>query len=782
MVDPKCSDLATKEELQELRDQLNALLGEKEDGSKVDLFVKNNSALATAGLGAVTLLGMAKNVAPKAVVDIITEGTPVGTTWQKLASMNTGIKAKFGNGAIKAMSGVDIVANTAGQAAATSTTAAKVAGNAASSLAVLASLVQIAGTLALNKATVDILSDRIDAEASAASKALDQQNSSMLRLYDKHQGQIESINVEIENNNAIAANTQQQLLLLRSDVTGANESISELNGRLDEAQASITELRTQNAEATAQIARLEIANAELTDTINKVETQLTEALNIIETQKADIQKASERTAAVEARMESFEAQLEEFNQNINQLKTEFQILREDLNNLIQGDETDDQIIQIRSRIASAKLIIEQQRLEKNPRSSAGVALQESATAQVQNIRLAQKLAEPSAPPITVTSTDVLNNPRGWGERFNEFLDNISPGGDMSPEQESRLEATILAGVTTTILPRLNNLSDAVSQSNISSAVQNGICSSLNGGSCPATPGVSNPIQGLKGMNADLGNAILNGADLVQGGAMAKAVDRIDKTVHHNTWGLEKMQDFADTAWQATRADKVLQAVNTTLLIHNGMMLSNNLLQTMGEATSMALQAMGINDHANQPIDVNTLVKGKIDAVLSNVLGAENYKALTARIAKANRIYQSGINILDATRNMFDATHSIAEVTVRHTGEIGNALRDAGVVYENAYEEMVERVNPASKRLMGLQKFRDGIEVTEEAFDSVAQVSGSVLEIQQNVTEIKTEKTALVKEMDDDKKAKVDKRVETKTESEVTTIPEKADFEKAVPES
>jgi hypothetical protein len=263
-------------------------------------------------------------------------------------------------------------------------------------------------------------------------------------------------------------------------------------------------------------------------------------------------------------------------------------------------------------------------------------------------------------------------------------------------------------------------------------------------------------------------------------AVGKTTTKIQEVVTNKTYGLEKIQNFADTAWKATQADKVLQVVNTTLLIHNAMMLSNNLLSTMGEATSMALQAVGIKDHTNNPIDVNTLVRGKITAVLSSVLGAENYKALTARIAKVNRIYQSGINILDATRNMFDATHSIGEVTLRHTGEIGNALRNAGVVAEDSYQEMVEKVNPASKRLMGLEKFRSGVEVAEEAFDSVAQVSGNVLEIQENITQIKSEKQTLITEMDVDKTAKKMTRDITKQESQVTADPAKVDFEAAPP--
>lgn len=327
---------------------------------------------------------------------------------------------------------------------------------------------------------------------------------------------------------------------------------------------------------------------------------------------------------------------------------------------------------------------------------------------------------------------------------------------------------ILAGtMVTTLKPLTTAVNQTVAQTKpavLTQAASAGVCNSTKPGGCANNnlgnlfnQNASNLIDAGAAAFAAANNALLQRMSGVLNtvktttDTIKKSAQATEEVVTHGKYGLQAMQNFADTAWKATRADKVLQVVNTTLLVHNAMMLSNNLFSTMGEATNMALQAIGVKDHEGQEINVNSIVQSKIRAMLTSVLGAENYKALTARIAKANRIYQSGINILDATRNMFDATHSIAEVTVRHTGEIGNALRNAGVVYENAYEEMVEKVNPQSKRLMGLEKFTNGIEVAEEAFDSVSQVSGSVLEIQQNVTEIKTEKTALIKEMDDDKR-------------------------------
>lgn len=240
---PTCDELATKAELQELRDQLNAVLGEKEDGSSATLFALGASnTVVQAGVG-LTLLGMAKSVAPKAVTDILLEGRPVGTTWQKMASMNTGIKAKFGNGAIKSLQGLDAIANTAGAGAGTAATGAKVASTGAGSIMLLGTLVQVAGTLVLNKATVDIMDARIEAEASGARQALDQQNSTMLRLYEKNNGQIDAVNQDIEDQNAVIANAQQQILITKSDIAQLSNQTSDIYGKLEDANQTIYQLQ-----------------------------------------------------------------------------------------------------------------------------------------------------------------------------------------------------------------------------------------------------------------------------------------------------------------------------------------------------------------------------------------------------------------------------------------------------------------------------------------------------------------------------------------------------------
>jgi hypothetical protein len=832
-----CEALATAAEVQELREQLNALLGEKEDGTKVSLFAKGQGNTTLLAGGALTLLGMAKVNAPKVIVDII-KSTPTPQGFAVDAAKGQVLHELLkGNGTKVPATPLNDTTKLAGQGAGAATTATQVGGTAAGSLMLLATLVQIAGTLALNKATVDILGNRIDAEAAGTQTALDTQQNTMLRLYQKHQGDFAAINAQLEANDQVAAQNRQTFAILKSDLQQNSLEIGTFNSKLTAAQTQINDLITQNNSHVAKINQLEddlvTVKADLTAQVNTVTSQLAEAVKIIEAQKIDIEKTNERVAEYEARATAIEEKIAQFETDSAQNRADWQELRAEIDlikelnpSLITERPTIEehnydkvtyyetaeqtyerlfkehnkpadqrkawsQITQFELTSELAERFARQEIQAKKHGFASTAGLTQSAAVQTGVLELADKLGDPTLEPSTIpkeiTKEDLQNDPDTFKERFAAFIERITPNvspkllEDINTKIDDRFDA-ISTIIGTAVIPRLNDLTSSVSEPKIAKAVEAGLCNSLNNPSaCPITPGNPNPTQGLKGQQ-DWLNGLLNGADLAQGTVMAKAIDRIDKTVHHKDWGLETVQKFADTAWKATQADKVLQVVNTTLLIHNAMMLSNNLFQTMGEATSMALQAVGITDHANQPIDVNTLVQGKINAMLSSVLGAANYKALTARIAKANRIYQSGINILDATRNMFDATHSIGEVTLRHTGEIGNALRNAGVVAEDSYQEMVEKVNPASKRLMGLEKFRAGIDVAEEAFDSVSQVSGNVLEIQQNIAEIKTSKTAMIKEMETDKTAKKAAEVITKQESQVTANPAKADFEAAPPKT
>ena len=310
----------------------------------------------------------------------------------------------------------------------------------------------------------------------------------------------------------------------------------------------------------------------------------------------------------------------------------------------------------------------------------------------------------------------------------------------------------------------------------------------------ATAGGLNPLCQAHTLqpSIDRNNATTAAAQVAivgQGQVTQTAVNAANTTLTHPTWGLQaivtnsayglqKIQTFAETAWKVTRADKIMTGVTMALTIHNAMMLSNNLASTISEALNMSLNALNIRDETDTQIDIGAAVRSKINEVMSSILGAENYAALTTRIAKANRIYQASINLLDTTYSLFDSARTVAELTAEHTGKIGNALREAGAVYEDAYEEMSEKINPQNTAMRNLGSFRDSIEVVSDAFDSVTEISSNVIEIQETIGQIKTEKQELKTEIDGFIKKQKDEKDTAKTQVQVATEIADNDFDKA----
>lgn len=789
---PTCDELATKAELQELRDQLNAVLGKKEDGSKVNAFVKGQAPVLSAGAMLGTVFVATQERAANAVMDIVLDNPANEPIWRDLANGNAKWSTVKGSGSRGPLPDLSKISKAAGSGASISTVGAKTTAASGAGIGVLANLAAIGTTLALNKATVDVFDQRIAAEAKGAQLQIDAVNSGMLRLYQKNQGDISAANGEIGQLQSALQSQNGTISTLQLDVLNNRLELQDAVSDIDKAATRINILETVSAESKQQIQELEntvaVNNAEAKAAIDSLNLSVIELDNLLEIAKDTIAKQDLIISKLDERIENLETTIEDLAALYGRTDAELQILRFEFDKLQSDIDEDKELADARADLIEAKLIILQHKANNSGGGTSTVVKQNLKDEQNKLLELTSKLTGKPGEFEPIDDID-LDNAANTGEskfkrQFEELLDNITPD-NMTPEQIEDLRDNVKndfknelgLAIGTLLIPNLVDLKQRTSLEAISQGVEAGICNSLNGaGSCPATPGNPNPVQGLKGMQNKLGDWLGTG-NLLQGQNIAGMVSRIDKTVHHGTWGLEKIQGFADTAWKATQADKILAVVNTTLLVHNAMMLSNNLFQTMGEATSIALQAVGIKDHEDNPIDVNTLVKSKLNSMLSSVLGAGNYAALTARIAKANRIYQSSINLLDTTRNLFDSAQTIAEIGTRYTGEIGNALRNAGVVAEDAYEEMVEKINPQSAKIMGFQKFIDGIEVAENAFDSVSQISSNVVEVQENIAQIKTEKQALKTELDtkiDDKKTE---RTDIKLESETQTELAKIDFAK-----
>jgi hypothetical protein len=337
---------------------------------------------------------------------------------------------------------------------------------------------------------------------------------------------------------------------------------------------------------------------------------------------------------------------------------------------------------------------------------------------------------------------------------------------------------------------LDNINSQTKPSAITNATSAGVCQATKPGGC-ANNNLGNLFnQNAKGLIDAAGNAasIANGVILTRMEGVLNTVRRTTDSIKtttgltqgivaHGTYGLQAVQNFASTAWKATHADKIMNAITVAMVIHNGMMLSNNLLATVSEATNMTLQALGIRNSDDTEIDIGAAVKAKIATILTSILGAEQYKALTTRIAAANRVYQASANVYNLVREIGETSRSITEVACENTGKIGNALLESGVVFEDAYEQMLDSVNPQSKAQLKLEKFRNGVEVLENASEAISSISSDVIELQELKTEVTEGKEQLDTAREEFKTAMETKKEEIKTESKAETDVKKADFGK-----
>jgi len=305
--------------------------------------------------------------------------------------------------------------------------------------------------------------------------------------------------------------------------------------------------------------------------------------------------------------------------------------------------------------------------------------------------------------------------------------------------------------------------------------------------------VTNPINNNIGKLVNSAGTAFSAANFAILNAMQPILNTVNATtqatrgianatlgvVSHATHGLQAIQNFASKAWEATGADKILNGITTALVIHNGVQLSTNLTATIGETASVVLDAMGMQDEAGNAIDVNGKIRAKMNALMTSLIGAEEYAALSAKLATYNRIYQAGANVLDASRDLFDSARSTAELTAGNTGRIGNALLESGVVSEDSYSEMVEKINPQSRVLSRIEGFRDNLDSIEDTVSTVSSIASEVVSTKDSYKELleaRDEWNTTNQELRD---ARAVKKEATKLESEVTAEVEDIDFEPGV---
>ncbi|MGK7893357.1 MAG: hypothetical protein AB4372_06965, partial [Xenococcus sp. (in: cyanobacteria)] len=625
------------------------------------------------------------------------------------------------------------------------------AGAAASaSAAVGASLASIVTSLGLSIAQTKVTGFRMD-QIEKGMLLDDQVYTNMLRLIEKNHGNLDKANQDIQKQNIKLgefAETNQELAkaldeselnvqILNDEVAKANQNIADLEAANQEIINKVEEFE---GEVTEEIDNLKTSNETLTTNLNTAKTNIANLTKVIEQLGIDVANLKARNTELTIELDKLKFQHSITVAEIIGLKKEME-LNQTLNNS-------------KLNLISAKLVL----AEKNM-STGNVtfdafpqAAQENiAATQTATLKIANQLSPNPLPSSQVeinTGQLVDNNP--FQNILENLLPNISPStAEVTDVQLEDLEVAILAGITANFnnlgladMPnQLTNIQNQTTPTAIRSSVETGICNSTNAGGClhnnvrqPLENLLNNLLGNTDGINAGIGgvNAALNQTILGRINDVHGVVTNNFNILNHAQYGLSAMKTFLTTAWETTRAGKVLELLSVVISLHNAAMLSRNLGVSIGDLVSnIANNAISfITNEDQSPIDINDAIGNTVEGLLINLLGADNYQDIGDTFTKTNRIINSASNIIWTIQGIQMGLAYGLETVGNYTGRIGNALKKSGAVLESSYNWMNEQMNFRSGRLGQLNNVINEVQSAESVISEVHQVTSEFREIQQ----------------------------------------------------
>ncbi|MEH2169332.1 MAG: hypothetical protein V7K41_22275 [Nostoc sp.] len=166
--------------------------------------------------------------------------------------------------------------------------------------------------------------------------------------------------------------------------------------------------------------------------------------------------------------------------------------------------------------------------------------------------------------------------------------------------------------------------------------------------------------------------------------------------------------------QNSYLDKVVNVMTFAATIHNALMLSNNLGQTLIAIINQVTGFILPKGLDGTPINFSESLGKLVHLVIADAIGEENYKTLSEDWQKANRIYQATSNVFNSISNLGAVITAGLEVVAGNVAAIGNALKKWGAVGEKAYKFMNPQPN-----LKG--KFFEYLTIAEEKAQAIAMV-------------------------------------------------------------
>lgn len=195
---------------------------------------------------------------------------------------------------------------------------------------------------------------------------------------------------------------------------------------------------------------------------------------------------------------------------------------------------------------------------------------------------------------------------------------------------------------------------------------------------------------------------------------------------------EKLGKFAKWA----RLGQLVSILTLITTLHNALMLSRSVGETLLSMLSNGLAVFGIKDDQGNAYELGDLIGKTVENMMKETIGTENYTTLSTNFKKANRIYQAAANLGNSIQSLRFSVVSALETIGGWNARIGNALKRSGVVNESSYSWM----NPSPNFD---NKFTQALERVEDVVSQVDSVASEILSAQETVTQIGNQKTELL---------------------------------------
>ncbi len=355
------------------------------------------------------------------------------------------------------------------------------------------------------------------------------------------------------------------------------------------------------------------------------------------------------------------------------------------------------------------------------------------------------------------NTTTTNNPKtSNGDKvtngqLQQLLRQTQANGSKLQSNSNKLDRII--GLTTPIAPAIGKINSNVSKVDrkvtdmpkskaFSNAVSNATCKTLNSDSC-----TSRLREDIKRHDTANGNILLKrlGGKLDRilnvGSAGANALQVSLLNTINKKMGAQLPGGLSGTfgrLWNLLQVDRALNILNFLTSLHNATMLSTNVIETLTSVIDAGADLVGfkIKNEKDEEINTSKFLSNIFNDALNKIFGAANVAEFKAKLAAANRIYQSTTNMFSEVRDMFDSGRQLTELVSNNTGKIGNALKKAGVIFENAFDWMSEDNRTGTPRQRKWERLRLGLDEIDDKLSDFNSIIGEVKSVQDNINNLK----------------------------------------------